>query len=196
MDAPDDPPPPPDTRRKALTPGAKACAIIDALVAALDGEASSSLRRALILADITAHPGTTLSEAMARLEVPKSAMIREVDWLFDHGCIQREEHAHDARARRLFAFGVALDGARTAQRLAGGGAQNLRSFLQGFMMVIKKARPTLRDAKILSVLYDRGQAEKREVIEALYDGPPTTEYRALAELIEEGMIEDDETGTD
>jgi hypothetical protein len=46
------------------------------------------------------------------------------------------------------------------------------------------------------VLYDRGQAEKREVIEALYDGPPTTEYRALAELIEEGMIEDDETGTD
>jgi DNA-binding MarR family transcriptional regulator len=162
------------------------------LVEALDGDPSSSLRRALILADIAANPGTTQSQAMARLDIPKSAMIREVEWLFDHGCVQREESAADARARPLFVFGPAREALDAALAVVDGDTRRLQNFLKGFITVIKKERPTLRDAKILSVLYDRGSAEKKDIIAALYDGSPTTEYRALAELIEEGMIRDDD----
>lgn len=180
-----------DTRRKAPSRGAKAAAIIDFLVEALDGDASSSLRRALILSDIAANPGTSQSEVMARLTIPKSAMIREIEWLFEHGCIQKEESANDARAHKLHVFGPAENALLAAINVANKNPKNLQTFLKEFINVIKKERPTLRDAKILAFLYDREEADKREIIAALYDGSPTTEYRALAELIEEGMVEGD-----
>ena len=72
-----------DAKAEAIT------LIIDHIVAALGGEPSCTLRRANILIDIDEHPGTTQSEIMERHDLNKSALNRDIEWLYDYGCILR-----------------------------------------------------------------------------------------------------------
>ena len=58
--------------------------ILDHLVDALGGDPSCTLRRAAILTDIDEHPETTQAEIMERMNINKSAMNRDMDWLRSH----------------------------------------------------------------------------------------------------------------
>lgn len=74
--------------------------VIDHIVDSL-GDPSASLRRALILLDIDQHTGTTQSAIGERLNLEKSVVSRNVDWLWGHGCVIRAEGRHDAREQSL-----------------------------------------------------------------------------------------------
>ena len=180
--------------KKAMTTkGQKACYVVDHLVEALGGEPSSSLRRALILTDIDQYPGTTQAGIMERLHIHKSAVNREVDWLFNYGCIMRKDGNDDARTIKLEACGYskrALDGALD---YFDGDHENLKVFLKQFTKFLKLEKPTLRDAKIVSSLYEKKDAPKHAVIDTLYQGSASTDNRAFNKLIEEGIIEDAQT---
>lgn len=94
-------------KRAMTTRGQKACLVIDHLVEALAGDPSSSLRRAMILTDIDQHPGATQTEVMQRLDIHKSAMNREIEWLFNYGCIRFQDSKDDGRAKPLEVCGYA-----------------------------------------------------------------------------------------
>ena len=176
---------------KAMTTtGQKACFVIDHLVEALGNEPSSSLRRALILADIDQYPGTTQAGIMERLQIHKSALNREIDWLFNYGCIVRRESQNDGRAVQLEICGYSKKAFDTALSYFDGSHENLKVFLEEFGKALKQEKPSLRDAKIVATLYDRKTASKQDVIDSLYQGSATTDHRAVNELIEEGLIED------
>lgn len=176
---------------KAMTTkGQKACLVIDHLVEALGNDPSSSLRRALILNDIDQHPGTTQTGIMERLQIHKSALNREVEWLFNYGCINRQESQSDGRAIRLELCGYSKKAFDSALDYFDGEHESLKVFLEELTKVLRQEKPTLRDAKIIASLYERGQATRQEVMDRLYQGPPSTDGRAYNQLVEEGLIED------
>ena len=49
-------------------------------------------------------------------------------------------------------------------------------------------KPTLRDAKILVAAADLGEASRQELFARSYNGPPTTNSRALDSLMEQGLL--------
>ena len=67
--------------------------------------------------------------------------------------------------------------------------KSLKNFLIGLINVFGSHRPTLRDAKVVSVIGSRREATKREILEELYNGPQTTENRAINNLVEFGLVE-------
>ncbi|MCB1840388.1 MAG: hypothetical protein KDI61_09020 [Alphaproteobacteria bacterium] len=69
-----------------------------------------------------------------------------------------------------------------------GNHNNLKKFLEGVTKILKQEKPTLRDARILSTLYEKGAATKAEVLDNLYNGPATTDNRAYNKLVDEGVI--------
>lgn len=172
------------------TRGQKACLVIDHLVEALGGEPACSLRRAKILVDIDAHPGTTQTEVMQRLDVHKSAMNREIEWLFNYGCITRQGSVDDGRAIKLEICGYSKRALENALDYFPEKHKGLQSLLNRYIKILKQERPTLRDARIVSTLYDKGQATKAEVLDSLYSGPASTDNRAYNKLVEDGVIED------
>lgn len=174
-------------KQAMTTKGQKACYVVDHLVEALAGDPSSSLRRALILNDIDAHPGTTQAEIMARLGIGKSALNREIDWLFNYGCIKRVENGREVRLEICGYSKKALD---SALDYFGGRHENLKVFLDRFTMYLKLDKPTLRDAKIVSALFEQGEGTKQQVLDRLYKGPASTDNRAYNKLVEEGIIGD------
>ena len=164
--------------------------IIDHLVEALGNESSSSLRRALILTDIDQHPGTTQAGIMERLHLDKSTVKRETDWLFDYGCIRLQDCKQDARAKKIEVAGYSKKGLMAALGYTDGQHQNMKAFLNGLAQFLRQEKPTLRDAKIVSSLYEKGDADKQDVLEELYDGSASTKNRAYNKLHEEGVITD------
>lgn len=177
--------------KKAMTTtGQKACYVIDHLVEALGNEPSSSLRRALILADIDQYPGTTQAGIMERLHIGKSALNREIDWLFNYGCIMRQESRNDGRAVTLQICGYSKNSFDEALEYFDGDHQSLKVFLEELTKLLKQEKPTLRDAKIIATLYERKNASKQEVIDTLYQGSASTDNRAFNHLVDEGLIED------
>lgn len=177
--------------KKAMTTTAqKGCLVIDHLVEALGNEPSSSLRRAMILVDIDQYPGTTQTGILERLQIHKSALNREVEWLFNYGCIMRQGSDADARSVKLVTCGYSRKALEAALDYFDGGHENLKFFLAEFIKAIRQEKPTLRDAKIIATLYDRRQATKQEVIDSLYKGAASTDHRSLNELIDAGVIED------
>lgn len=175
-------------KRAMTTEGQKASAIIDHLVEALGNEPSSSMRRALILADIDQYPGTTQAGIMERLGIHKSAVNREIDWLFNYGCIRRGVHKNDARAIVLEVYGYAKTAFDGALDYFDGNHELLKEFILGFEKIISQEKPTLRDAKIIATLYEKKKASKQDVISTLYDGAPSTSNRALNKMIENGTV--------
>jgi DNA-binding MarR family transcriptional regulator len=175
-------------KRAMTTKGQKACMVIDHLVEALGNEPSSSLRRALILTDIDQYPGTTQADIMERLALDKSTVKREVDWLFDYGCIRLQDCDQDARAKKIETAGYSKEGLKAALGYFNGKHAFLRAFIEDFGGSLKLEKPTLRDAKIVATLYHSEGATKQDVIDHLYKGAASTDNRAVNKLIEEGII--------
>lgn len=178
--------------KKAMTTdGQKASFVIDHLVEALGNEPSSSLRRALILVDIDHYPGTTQTGIMERLQIHKSALNREIEWLFNYGCIMREESKNDGRAVKLVACGYARKALESALDYFGGEHEGLKFFLEGFTKLLKQEKPTLRDAKIYTVVFNKGRTSKQDILNGLYDGSASTDNRAINSLIDQGVLTGD-----
>lgn len=178
-------------KRAMTTTAQKACVVIDHLVEALGGDPSSSLRRAQILTDIDQYPGSTQTAIMERLNIHKSALNREIDWLFNYGCIMFKESANDARAKHIFICGYSKKALDAAMDYCEGDHEKLKFFLHNTSKSLKQEKPTLRDAKIVAFLFDRKEAEKQQIMSALYDGSPSTDGRAIAKLLETGIVEED-----
>ncbi len=180
-------------KRAMTTKGQKACLVIDHLVEALAGDPSSSLRRALILVDIDQYPGTTQTGIMERLHIHKSALNREIEWLFNYGCVMVSDAKRDGRLKKIEVCGYSKTGLKASLDYFDGDHDNLKGLLEDFGDILKLEKPTLRDAKIISTLYERKNAPKQMVIEGLYNAPTSTNNRAINKLIEEGVVRTDES---
>ena len=177
-------------KRAMTTRGQKACFVFDHLVEALAGYPSSSLRRAVILTDIDRHPGTTQTGIMERLRIHKSTLSREIDWLFNYGCIRVQDCESDGRAKKIEVFGYAKKAFDAALDYFDSDHENMNFFLKNLAQFLEQDKPTLRDAKIVSALYEKEEASKQDVIDSLYCGPPSTDNRAYNRLVEEGVVDD------
>lgn len=168
--------------------------ILDHLVDALGGDPSSTLRRAVILADIDEFPGTTQAEVIERLNLNKSATSRDIDWLHDYGCIMRQPGTTDGRVIHIVTCGYSKKNLGLALDYFENSHKKLKIFLEGLIDMFSDRKPTLRDAKLLATMADLGEASKQELFGRSYNGPQTTNSRALESLVEEGLIT--RTGTD
>lgn len=171
------------------TKASKISAVIDHLVDALGGEPSCTLRRAVVLADIDENPGTTQTDIMKRLGIDKSSLNRDIEWLYDYGCIMRQASPEDGRVLQLHICGYAKRNLDYALDYFDFSHKSLKNFLIRFTNMFSQHKPTLRDAKIVSVLGDKKDASKQDILESLYNGPTTTDNRAVKNLIELGLIE-------
>lgn len=160
--------------------------VIDHLVDAL-GEPSCPTRRAMVLNDLWAHPGSSLNDVMERLSLDKSTAFRDIDWLVDHGCVVKKTNPEDAREVSLQVFGHARTHLEAALALAGTPA-TLESLLKGLVGLSKDHKQTLREAKILISLTNHGEMDKNSLTKALYNGPASTDQRAIQNLVEEGIL--------
>lgn len=169
--------------------------ILDHLVDALGSDPSAPLRRAQILNDIDAHPETTQSGVMDRLKLNKSTLNREIDWLYDHGCILRQPSPQDGRVIHILTCGYAKKNLELALDHLENSHKNLHFFLETLINLFTDQKPTLRDAKLLVVSVELGEASRQEIFERSYTGAPTTNVRALDNLVELGLLtksEDDD----
>lgn len=162
--------------------------ILDHLVDALGGDPSCTLRRAQVLTDIDEHPGTTQSELMDRLNLNKSTVNRDMDWLRDHGCIHREAGKEDGRVFHIVTYGYSKKNLGLALDFFDNSHKKLKMFLEGLITIFKDRKPTLRDAKLLVSMADLKEASRQELFDRSYSGPATTNIRALEGLIEDGLI--------
>jgi len=176
-------------KRAMTTNGQKACRVIDHLVEALGGDASSSLRRAMILVDIDQNPGASQADIMERLQIHKSAVNREVEWLFNYGCIMMQDCKDDGRAKRLQICGYSKAALDDALNYFGGNHACLTSFLVGLNRFLKQEKPTLREAKVLTIIHESKGAEKKDVIRHLYSGSQSTKNRIINKLIDDGVLQ-------
>ena len=180
-----------NAKRAMTTNAQKACVVIDCLVTALGSEPSSSLRRAQILVDIDEHPGSTQTEIMDRLAIHKSAINREIDWLFNYGCIMFQDNVKDARSKQIYICGYSKKALDSALEYSENSHEKLKFFLRNMEKLLKQEKATLRDAKIIAALYEKKEADKQGIIASLYGGAHSTQNRALGKLLEIGLIEDD-----
>lgn len=167
--------------------------VLDHLVSALGGDPSTPLRRAQILIDIDAHPDTTQTEVMDRLKLGKSTMNREIEWLYDHGCVKRQAGQQDGRVIHMVTCGYSKKNLGFALNYADGSHKNLQKFLESLITMFTDPKPTLRDAKLLVTAADLGDASRQELFSRAYQGPQTTNVRALESLVDQGLIEVTET---
>ena len=177
-------------KRTMTTNGQKACRVIDHLVEALGGDASSSIRRAMILVDIDQNPGTTQVDVMERLQIHKSAVNREVEWLFNYGCIMMQDCVQDGRVKRLQICGYSKHELDNSLVYFNGAHAVLMHFLRSMARILRQEKPTLRDAKILNVVHERGGINKADVIRDLYNGSPSTKNRCVNDLVDAGVLVD------
>ncbi len=179
-------------KRAMHTRGQKSCLVVDYVVEALAGDPSSSIKRAQILIHIDENPGITQTEVMKFLEIKsKTTMNREIEWLFNYGCIHRQQNYKDGRTIKLETCGYAKRAIESALDYFPKQHEGLQNFLKQYIKVIKQARPTLRDARIIATLYDKVKTTKPELMDSLYNGPATTDNRAYKKLVDDGVIEDD-----
>lgn len=177
--------------KKAMTsPSQRACYVIDHLIEALGQEPSSPIRRAIILLDIDCNPGARPTEIMERLRLDKSTVNRETDWMYNYGCILRGECDQDARAVRLETCGYAKRAIASALDYVDGDHKKLMRFLERFGDLLSQEKPTLRDAKIYSTVYERGTATKQQILDNLQKSSTSTNNRAIGKLYEDGVLKD------
>lgn len=169
--------------------GEAAAAVIDHLVDALGGEPGCTLRRAAVFVDIDAHPGTTQAGIMERLDVNKSALNRDIEWLYDYGCITRTPGGQDGRTVLLRSCGYAKKNIDLALSHFDFDHKSLQIFLNSLISLFGQHKPTLRDAKIVSVIGRNGSVTRQRILESLYNGPSTTDNRAVNNLINFGLVQ-------
>ncbi len=166
--------------------------IIDHLVAALGGEPSCPIRRAVIFVDIDEHPGTTQTDIINRLGIEKSSLNRDIEWLYDYGCIMRTSGESDSRVIHIHSCGYAKKNLELALDPCDFSHKNLKNLLIDLINLFGEHKPTLRDAKIISLVCDHGPSFKQDVLNDLYNGPSSTDNRAIKNLIQQGLIYVDE----
>ncbi len=162
--------------------------ILDHLVDALGGDPSSPLRRAQILLDIDEHPDTTQSGVMERLGLNKSMVNREIEWLYDHGCVLRQPSLQDGRVIHIATCGYSKKNLDLALDYFEKSHKNLHFFLETLINLFTEQKPTLRDAKFLVAAVDMGEATRQDLFARGYSGAQTTNVRALDSLIEQGLL--------
>ncbi|MCB1559464.1 MAG: MarR family transcriptional regulator [Alphaproteobacteria bacterium] len=177
----------------STSPVQKMGLVLDHIVAALGDDPSCPLRRAQILVDIDAHPGTTQTEVMDRLKVNKSTMNREIEWLYDHGCIIRQAGETDGRVIHIVTCGYSKKNLGLALDYANNSHQNLQNFIESLISIFTTAKPTLRDAKLLVVSSEIGKATRQELFGRSYKGPSTTNARTFDSLVEQGLLETEDS---
>ncbi len=180
-----------EANHAGATKGQKACYVVDHLVEALAGEPSSPLRRALILTDIDQNPGTTRQQIGQRLFLNEAAIEREMEWLFNFGCIKMENSLKDAATQPLEICSYAGNGIKAALDYFGGKHENLKFFLRQMGNFLGLEKPTLRDARIISTLFEKRDADKQEVLNNLYDDSRAANDQAYDKLVEMGVISDE-----
>jgi len=170
--------------------------ILDHLVDALGGDPSSPLRRAQILVDIDGHPETTQSAVMERLGLNKSTINREIEWLYDHGCILRQPSQQDGRVIHMLTCGYSKKNLDLALDYFEKNHKNLHFFLETIINLFTEQKPTLRDAKFLVAAVDIGEASRQDLFARGYSAAHTTNVRALDSLVEQGLLikTEDENG--
>lgn len=161
--------------------------VVDHVVDAV-GDPSISLRRAMILLDIDQHPGTTQTSIGERLNLEKSVISRNVDWLWGHGCVIRAEGRDDGREMALNTSTFTHKHLQLALRPFGNQHAALKKTLDVFIGLFLKHMPSLRELKALLTVSAKGEATRSDVLNNLYDGPATTDQRALRTLVEEGLV--------
>lgn len=161
--------------------------VIDHIVDSV-GDPSITLRRALILLDIDEHAGTTQNAVGERLNLEKSVVSRNVDWLWGHGCVIRSESRHDARESALNTSTYTHKHLQLALRPFGNQHLALKKTLEVFIALFHKHMPSLRELKALLTVSAKGEASRSDILNNLYDGPATTDQRAIRTLIEEGLV--------
>ncbi len=161
--------------------------VIDHLVDALN-DPSVTVRRALILLDIDEHPNTTQNGIGERLNLEKSVVSRNVDWLWGHGCVTRAESRSDGRESALNTSTYTHKHLQLALRPFGNQHKALKNTLEVFIALFRKHMPSLRELKALLTVGAKGQASRSDILNNLYDGPSTTDQRAIRTLIEEGIV--------
>ena len=164
------------------------CNIIDALVDAV-GEPSVSLSRIMTLIDIDEHPDTTQTEIASRLDIDKSTLARNIDWLINYGCISKHFSPQDARENHLKITAYSKNHLDTALNYVNNHHKSLQIFLTAIINGFSNHKPTLRDAKILLCVGQHEIISKTEMVRNLYNGPASTDSRAVQNLHEEGLIE-------
>lgn len=176
-------------REASASPLEKAGQLIDHLVDAMAGDPSVPLRRVLALIDIARNPGTSSAALADRIDSDKSTIARDIDWLYNYGCIRRDPSLESGREVALSVVGFAQTHLGFAAQLVGGNLENLQRFVNGYIDVFQGFRGTLRDAKIVTVLTAKGEATKPEVLAELYNGPVSTDTRALVAMVESGLLD-------
>jgi DNA-binding MarR family transcriptional regulator len=172
------------TKADILEMGQTVDHIVDAV-----GDPSITLRRAMILLDIDQHPNTTQNAIGERLNLEKSVVSRNVDWLWGHGCVIRAGQPQDGRETALQTSTFTNKHLQLALRSFGNQHENLKKSLEVFISLFHKHMPSLRELKALMMVGAIGEATRGQVIDNLYNGPATTDQRAIRTLIEEGIVE-------
>lgn len=162
--------------------------ILDHLVDALGGDPSCTLRRASILTDIDEFPQTTQAEIMDRMDLDKSTINRDMDWLRDHGCIRREAGAVDGRVFHIVTYGYSKKNLGLALDYFDNSHKKLKEFIESLINMFPDRKPSLREAKLLVSMADLGSATRQELFGRSYDAALTTNSRALDGLLESGLI--------
>jgi DNA-binding MarR family transcriptional regulator len=162
--------------------------IIDHLVDALASDPSCPVRRALILNDIDAYPQTTQSAISDRLKIDKHTMSRDIQWLYDNGCIRREDGTSDGRVQHMTVVGYSQKSLALALDYCEKSNKNLQNVLETYIRGFKEHKPTLRDVKLLVTSVELGEASRQELLDRLYQEPPSTKSRALDYLMDEGLL--------
>ena len=166
----------------------KVCRIVDHLVDALGGEPGCTLRRAVILADIDEHPGTTQTAIIQRMKCDKSTTTRDIEWLCDYCCI-RKKPGQDGRETLLFIEAYSKNSLDQALGYFNNSHKLLKNFLIQYINLFGQHKPTLRDAKILAAVAAADPCNRQKVIQGLYNTPATTNNRAINNLVELGILE-------
>jgi predicted transcriptional regulator len=163
--------------------------ILDHLVDALGSEPSCTLRRAMVFVDIDSHPNTTQADIMERLDAHKSALNRDIEWLYDYGCILRTPCEYDQRRIELKSCGYAKKNLNAALLYFDNNHKSLQNFLNSLINLFGQHKPTLRDAKIVSVIGLNEAMTRSDIFDSLYNGPATTDNRAVNNLINFGLVQ-------
>ena len=163
--------------------------MIDHLVDALASDPSCPVRRGLILNDIDANPHTSQAEIGERLNLDKHTISRDIQWLYDNGCIRREDGVTDARIQHMLVVGYAKKSLDLALDYCEKSHKNLQNVLETFINGFKGHKPTLRDVKLLVTSVELGEASRQELLDRLYNDPSSTKARTLNNLLFEGLLE-------
>ncbi len=178
-------------KQAMTTKGQKACVVIDHLIEALVGDPSAPLRRAMVLADIDQFPGTTQLAVMERLHIHRSALNREIEWLFNYGCIMmNNDKAVAPESREIKICGESKDDMEAALGYFENGHEGMKYFLRQFADFIGLEKPTLREARIVAALFEKNGASKHDLLNSLHHGATPADYRAYEKLVETGVIVD------